>query len=170
MTHEITRVLLVTPPRGVPVTAQGAGTIDWTDLTASLRRLGLQTEVYDASAAGRGLDSVLVQIEHFWPQVVIAVADGTTTANSLAVLQSAKKIVPRVVTVLVGSRALPDREGPRHGAPVDYDLRGAGVQAEVELLAGLCDGERSHGIESPGHARRGSRALSVTWLFSAHGK
>ncbi len=171
MRHEITRVLLVTPPCGRSAATHDAGAVDWSDLDASLRRVGLQPEVCDASALGREPESVDAHIEHFWPQVVVTTTDFTTPASAWSILESAKKIVPGVVTVMSGRQAAKTRGDAEAGRAVDHDLRGAGEHAELELLARLRESYRSPGRETPGHARRRAlRALSAARLFVTHAK
>ena len=165
MHHEIMRVLLVTPPGGTPTAMRDAGAVDWSDLAASLRLAGLQSEVCDGSAFGRGPESIDAHIEHFWPQVVVTTTDAKTPAWARTVLESAKKIVPGVVTVLSGTQAGKGGGHAEAGRAVDHDLRGAGEHAELELLARLRESDRSPGLETPGRVRRRTlRALSATWL------
>jgi hypothetical protein len=171
MHHEIMRVLLVTPPCGTPAAMRDAGTVDWSGLAASLRLAGLQSEVCDGSAFGSGPESIDAHIEHFWPQVVVTTTDATTPASAWTVLESAKNIVPGVVTVMSGAQAGKDRGDAEAGRAVDHDLRGAGDHAELELLARLREIDRSPGLETPGRVRRRTlRALSATWLSITRGR
>ena len=172
MSHQIMRVLLVTPPApSADAAAKGAvGATEWTGLAASLRRVGLQTEVYDAAARGRGLESVEAHIEHYWPQVVVTRGDATTAADAWAVLRAAKRIVPGVVTVMSGQKT--DEEAgraPERGV-ADHDLRGAGEEAEILLIARLREDTSPEAVEVLRTRWRGIHVLSAAWSLLSHGR
>ena len=172
MTHEIMRVLLVTPPApSADAASKGAvGATEWTGLAASLRGVGLQTEIYDAAARGRGLESVEAHIEHYWPQVVVTRGDAATAADAWAVLRAAKRIVPGVVTVMSGRKT--DEEGDRASerGVADHDLRGAGEEAEILLIARLREDGSPEAVEVLRTRWRAMHVLSAAWSLLGHGR
>jgi hypothetical protein len=131
----------------------------------------MQAEVYDAALLGRDLEAVGVQIEHFWPHLVITACETATATSAWAVLRAAKRIVPGVITVMSGPSAGPDTDDARYGVVADFDLRGSDEMTEAEVLAGLREGERPYGSVTPSTRGLGRlRALSAAWLFIAHGR
>ncbi len=172
MVREVVRVLLVTPPTS---SADSESTCapevtQWTGLAASLRGAGLQTEVFDA-ARGQDLDSFETQLEHFWPQVVVTRADAATSEGAWAVLRAAKTIVPGVVTVMSGGRAGEAAGQATRAGAADHDLRGAGEEAEFELLARLREGTSPETLKSSRATRRRRvPVLSTAWSLISHGR
>jgi hypothetical protein len=168
----IMRVLLVTPPapRADAASNGAVGATEWTGLAASLRAVGLQTEVYDAAGRGRDLESVQTHIEHYWPQVVVTRADATTAPAAWAVLRAAKRIVPEVVTVMSGGNSYEEAGRALPRDVVDHDLRGAGEEAEVALIARLRDDATPEAGEALRTRRRAIHVLSAVWSVLGHGR
>ena len=168
MVHGIMRVLLITPPAS-SADSSSACVVDasqWIGLAAALRGAGLPVEVFDAAALGRDLESVEAHVEHFWPQVVVTRAGGISSAGARAVLRVAKTAVPGVITVMGGERAdeRADDDSPERVA--DFDVRGGGEQAEIDLLIRLRDGD-----EAPGPTRRRRlRGLAAAWSLIGGGR
>ena len=167
MGHEIMRVLLVTPPAcSADSSSACVAGAEWIGLATFLRGAGLQVEIYDATALGRAPESVEANVEHFWPQVVVTRAGGISSAGARAVLRVAKTVVPGVITVMGGELADELTDDDSQERVADFDVRGGGEQAEIDLLIRLRDG-----AEAPGPTRRRRlRGLAAAWSLIANGR
>jgi len=64
------------------------------EVAESLRAMGFQAEIYDASTSSLGSDSIGLHIEHSYPDVVAVVMGVATAETASDVLRAAKRAVP----------------------------------------------------------------------------
>ena len=161
----MTTVLLVASPnvRGADGRSATSGALAGLAAAAqSLRAAGFKTETYGSKDFGGSSASIAAHIEHAWPDVVVAVADGACGAAVCEVLRIAREIVPSVTTVFSGAldggaadELPPDRN-------VDYVVNGCDAAHLVGLLIRLRAGEL------PQHPRsRKLRRLLPAWSSAA---
>ena len=105
MTRTVNRVLLIVPSLGPQGSAPaGVATLGTGVVVDALRAAGFQTEVYDAAGSVFTTESIGLQIEHSYPQVVVVAAQDATGRAASDILRTARETIPGVLTVVLGAR------------------------------------------------------------------
>jgi hypothetical protein len=143
--RDLRRVLLIASPvdSGMVVAADTVSPCDLVAAAESLRAIGLQVEVYDAMTVPLGADSLRLHIEHSYPHVVAAAANGASSENARHVLRAAKELIPGVLTVLLGAQSASLAGETSKDTSVDYKIDDDSAETLPGLLARLREGTQS---------------------------
>jgi anaerobic magnesium-protoporphyrin IX monomethyl ester cyclase len=137
------RVLFVTPPyhAGVVEVAGRWVPMYFVTLTGSLRAAGHDAVIYDAMTKFVGFEEIGARIEEFKPHVVCTTAITCTSPDAIKVVELAKAIDPRIVTVCGGIHAsFMYGEMFSLTRALDYVCVGEGEETLVELMDALASG------------------------------
>jgi radical SAM superfamily enzyme YgiQ (UPF0313 family) len=167
-------VLLIEPPSGVGTVISASAVLPPRLVAAAeaLRAAGFDAEIYGAAPSALGADSIGLQIEHSFPQVVVAAAYVATVDAARDVLRTAKEVVPGVFTVLLGAQQMSVAGEIANTTAVDCVLSGDGAETLPGLLARLRDGGRVEQpcVTQPKESRRDSGPEISLGGLSAQGR
>lgn len=132
------KVLLITPPYHCGI-LESAGSWVPTGLVyvaGSLRKAGYQVDIYDAMTKYHTHEQIRESLARLKPDIVAVSAITATVVDAVEVLQSAKQVLPKVITVMgnVHPSFCWEELLKRDGEAIDYIIRGEGEITMVELL------------------------------------
>ncbi|MDH5297942.1 MAG: B12-binding domain-containing radical SAM protein [Desulfobulbaceae bacterium] len=135
---KLKRVALITPPYHSGV-VESAGTwmnLGFVYIAGSLRRAGYEVDYYDAMALWHEWPEIRARLEAFRPDVVATTAFTPSIVDAVELLQLAREVNPRVVTVIGNVHAtfcyqelLADDD-----TVIDFVVRGEGEKTLPDLL------------------------------------
>lgn len=131
------RILFITPPfhAGVVEVAGRWMPLHLVYLAGAARSAGLEAKIYDAMTKGVGHKEIEEKIREFKPHYVAASAITCTFPDALKILENAKKINPKIITLLGGIHpTYMIDESFNLSKSVDFIVRGEGERILVELL------------------------------------
>lgn len=135
---KIKRIALITPPYHSGV-VESAGTwlnVGFVYIAGALRKAGYEVDYYDAMSLWHKWPDIQKRIEAFRPDMIATTAYTASIVDAVKLLQFAKTINPRIVTVLGNVHAAfcyDELLTHDHGS-IDYIVRGEGE----ETLPMLC--------------------------------
>uniref|UniRef100_A0A831UC21 Radical SAM protein n=1 Tax=Geobacter metallireducens TaxID=28232 RepID=A0A831UC21_GEOME len=135
---KIKRIALITPPYHSGV-VESAGTwlnVGFVYIAGALRKAGYEVDYYDAMSLWHKWPDIQKRIEAFRPDMIATTAYTASIVDAVKLLQFAKAINPRIVTVLGNVHAAfcyDELLTHDHGS-IDYIVRGEGE----ETLPMLC--------------------------------
>ena len=143
--NKIKRVALITPPYHSGV-VESAGTwlnVGFVYIAGSLRAAGYEVDYYDAMSLWHKWPDIQKRMEDFRPDVVASTAYTASIVDAVKVCALAKKINPRVVTVLgnVHATFCYDELLTHDHRVIDYIVRGEGEVTLPMLLHCLNAGD-----------------------------
>lgn len=162
--QNIRKVLLVTPPYHAGV-VESAGVwlnVGFVYIAGSLRAAGYDPVYYDAMSRWHKLETIGKRIEAEKPDVVATTAFTAGIVDALKVLQLAKEINPRIITVIgnVHPTFCYEEIFRDHSASVDYIVRGEGEETLVDLLNTLNAGEDVSKVRSIVYLENGKTVVT----------
>jgi anaerobic magnesium-protoporphyrin IX monomethyl ester cyclase len=138
------KILLITPPyhSGVVESAGVWLNLAFVYLAGSLRVKGYEPIIYDAMSYWHGYEEIEKKILEVDPDGVITTAITAAIVDALKVLKLAKRINPKIVTVIgnVHPTFCYEEILREHHEYVDYIVRGEGEVTLVELLEAVFNG------------------------------
>ncbi len=155
----IRKILLITPPyhSGVVESAGVWLNVGFVYIAGSLRRAGYEPVIYDAMSHWHEYDDIGKRIEAEQPDVVATTAFTAEIVDALEVLKLAKKINPKVITVIGNVHPTfcyeeilraPDN-------PVDYIVRGEGEETMVDLMNALAAQDELSAVKGIAYRQKG---------------
>ena len=138
---KVQRIALITPPYHSGV-VESAGTwlnVGFVYIAGALRAAGYEVDYYDAMSLWHKWPDIQKRIEDFRPDVVATTAYTASVVDGVKLLAFAKKINPRMVTVLGNVHATFCYEELLNNdrAAIDFIVRGEGEETLPELLTCL---------------------------------
>ena len=142
--RKIKTIMLITPPYHAGV-VESAGVwlnVGFVYIAGSLRAAGYEPIYYDAMSLWHDYEEIGKRIESERPDVVATTAFTAEIVDALKVLQLAKNINPKIITVIGNVHpTFCYEELLRDGSsPIDYIVRGEGEETMVELMDALSSG------------------------------
>jgi anaerobic magnesium-protoporphyrin IX monomethyl ester cyclase len=137
------KILFITPPyhAGVVEVAGRWVPLYFVHLAGALRAAGHEALIYDAMTKFVGYPEIEARIRDVKPDVVATTAITCTSPDAIAVLELAKRIDPRIVTVAGGIHSSFMYEEMFGLSPaLDYVVIGEGEETLVELADALAAG------------------------------
>jgi anaerobic magnesium-protoporphyrin IX monomethyl ester cyclase len=158
------KIIFITPPYHCGV-VEAAGRwlpLAFVSLAAMARKAGWEAEIYDAMTKNHGLKQIEARLRESKPGVVAVTSATSTIVAALDVLALAKKIDPRVLTIVGGVHPTFCYEELLNQNPETLDLviRGEGELTLFELLTALGNGGNIENIK--GVAFRKNTKVVVT--------
>ncbi len=157
------KILYITPPyhAGVVEVAGKWVPLYLVYLAGATRSAGFPSAIYDAMTKDVGFDDIAERIRDYDPDVVAVSMITSTTPDGIRVLELAKEINPRIITVAGGVHpSFMYDELFATTTALDYVVIGEGEQTVVQLLQALSNGG---GIDKvPGLAYRENDGTVLT--------
>jgi len=157
------KILFITPPfhAGVVEVAGRWVPLYLVYLAGAARAAGYEAEIYDAMTKDVGYDEIEQKIAESNPDFVALSVITCTVPDSIMVIELAKRINPRIKTILGGVHPsfMYEEMFSLTGA-LDYIVRGEGEQTIVELLDTVSNGGGLHNVK--GIVYREGDSLRVT--------
>lgn len=154
------KILLITPPyhSGVVESAGVWLNVAFVYLAGSLRQAGHEPVIYDAMSHWHSYDDIRKRIEAERPDIVGTTAFTAGIVDALKVLKLAKKIDPRIITVIGNSHPTYcyNEILTASDNPVDYIVMGEGEETLVELVDCLAAGGDPGKVRSIAFLRNGT--------------
>lgn len=140
------KILFITPPfhAGVVEVAGRWVPLNMVYIAAAAREAGLDAHIYDAMTKGVGHPEIEAKIRELKPDYVATTAITCTSPDALKVLETAKKVNKKIITMIGGihSTFMHDELFQLSNGNLDFVIRGEGEITIKELLAALeCGGD-----------------------------
>src|SRR3989338_316109 len=140
------KILFITPPfhAGVVEVAGRWVPLSMAYLAGAARDAGLSVQIYDAMTKGVGHKEIEAKIKECKPHYVATSAITCTLPDALAIVETAKKINPNIITLLGGIHpTFMEEEIFRLTNSVDFIIKGEGEKTLTEFLKAIETGDVS---------------------------
>ncbi|MDO8446215.1 MAG: radical SAM protein [Deltaproteobacteria bacterium] len=133
------KILFITPPyhAGVVEVAGRWVPLNMVYIAAAAREAGLEAHIYDAMTKGVGHAEIEAKIRELQPDYVATTAITCTSPDALKVIETAKRVNPKIVTIIGGihSTFMYNEMFDLSKGNLDFIVRGEGDITVRELLA-----------------------------------